>query len=159
MLVKEKHPRTKKDAWFVDIVQLGELLGIDRRRLSEKLKECPLHRIDSAGTNGRNLYAVEEAVRIVFGREGEESPNDRKKRLEADMVELKLLREQGVLVRPDEMRAGLSTLAELLRKMGDILGRRFGPEAQKIVNQTLESGLSQVHAAIDSTHDQLSSDA
>ncbi|MEZ6115803.1 MAG: hypothetical protein R3C28_04420 [Pirellulaceae bacterium] len=78
-----------------------------------------------------------------------ESALEKKRLLEADLLELRLNKERGVLVQPHEIRAGLATMAVILRKAGDALGRQFGPEAQLILVEALEDAVEPVCKAID----------
>ena len=148
MEVKAKHPETGKLGWFASIQHLSEITGIERRRIGDALRDMDSVFIKSAGEHGRKLYDMVEAFGAIYDQ-NDESPGDRKKRLDADIAELKRDEMMGDLVRPPEIRAALVTFSALLRKAGDTLGRKYGPEAQLILIENLDDAIVPIQEAIE----------
>ncbi len=68
-----------------------------------------------------------------------DSPGLERYRLaKAALAELELAERQQSLLPVDKVREALLRWATLLRRMGERLGKRFGPEASRTVNDTLD---------------------
>lgn len=64
-------------------------------------------------------------------------PDDRLKTAKARLAELELRKQQGELLDRQEVRQLLGRLAVILRGAGATLGRQYGPEAQKLLDEAL----------------------
>jgi hypothetical protein len=72
--------------------------------------------------------------------EGGDSPSLERYRLaKAKLAELDLEMRKGQLIERDKARDIFGRWAVLVRRMGERLGKRFGPDAAATVNETLES--------------------
>lgn len=63
---------------------------------------------------------------------------ERYRQAKASLAELELEERKQSLIPIESIRTTLGQWASQLRSMGDVLGRDFGAEAQKIVNDTLD---------------------
>lgn len=64
-------------------------------------------------------------------------PDDRLKTAKARLAELELRKQQGELLELAEVRTLHGRLAAILRGAGATLGRQYGPEAQKLLDEAL----------------------
>lgn len=97
-----------------------------------------------------HLRAMITALHKTVG--GRESPRQleldlagERKQLELDqarkknmLLEIELREKQGEFLERSSLRSKLETLAGRLRAIGARLGKKFGPEAQNLLNQSLE---------------------
>src|SRR3990172_864083 len=69
---------------------------------------------------------------------GRNSPHlERRRRIDADMAELKLAVRRGELIELTEIRGQLLNMANILRRSGDALRLQYGEGAQKILDDAL----------------------
>src|SRR3990170_3639301 len=69
---------------------------------------------------------------------GRNSPHlERRRRIDADMAELKLAVRRGELIDLTEIRGQLLNMANILRRSGDALRLQYGEGAQKILDDAL----------------------
>jgi len=94
-------------------------------------------------------FLAENASRLASENDallqGGNSPAlERYREYKADLAMLELEERQGKLARRDVIRQGLGKIAAIIRSAGDALQRRFGPEAQAIVEETLDEAQTYV---------------
>ncbi|TFH84722.1 DNA packaging protein [Billgrantia azerbaijanica] len=108
--------------------QLSEMLGVSERSLTEwQSKGMPSEKLGGVRTG--NEYSLTAVVEWVLARAmtaGIESAKDRLDRLRGDQLEREMLKEDGVLVDPDDLDAEYGAMveaarAELLFNMPDAL--------------------------------------
>jgi phage terminase Nu1 subunit (DNA packaging protein) len=73
------------------------------------------------------------------------APEDRQlKKARAELYEIELRQRKGELVKMADLRDGLMRLAQILRTCGEILGREYGVEAQRVVEDALKTFLAEL---------------
>ncbi len=82
-----------------------------------------------SGTTGRDAAA---------GSEEEEDQLTRKRRLEADRLQIRLDRERARIVYLEEFLPFISTIASKLKAMGERFEKQFGLDALDLLNSTLD---------------------
>ncbi|SHL50291.1 terminase small subunit [Halomonas caseinilytica] len=96
---------------------LAEILGISERSLTDWQKDgMPV--LHSAGRGGSNRYSVGEAIEWMLARAAEasrESAKDRLDRLRGDQLERDMLKEDDVLVMPEDLDVEYAAMVEAAR--------------------------------------------
>lgn len=133
---------------------LSELLLVSERSLTDwQQKGLPVE--VSAGRGASNEYSVAAVLAWLLGRANDtsrESAKDRLDRLRGDQLEREILKEDGVLIMPDDLDIEYEALveaarAELLFNMPDALAAELtavmGEEVDvSVIRRHVEDGLS-----------------
>ena len=70
--------------------------------------------------------------------EGDSPGLERYRQAKASLAEIELEKMRGNVLPLETVRENLARWASLIRRMGETLGKRHGPEAARVVNETLE---------------------
>lgn len=96
------------------------------------------HPADVRGVRTQRGFKKQPAEAPELGSKTRADADRRSKLAEAELRELKLAKEKGLLVRRDDVRLVLSLLSSTLRATGERMERTFGPEALELLNEGLD---------------------
>jgi len=144
--------------------RLREVLGCQAKTLQDRAEKygfpwggptCNLWAllrwcVDRIAADGRELEAarrkVAQAEQLAAAAGGEElalyagasSPSlERLRKLKGDEAELDVLEKRGVLVRRAAVAQSMGQAADAIRRAGEKLERRFGPEARELIEEAI----------------------
>jgi hypothetical protein len=129
-----------KDLQTLSQTAAGWLVGLSPRTLRDK---HDLERNADGTYDARKLLAWailrQSADPDISLLAGGDSPNlERLRKLKADREEIALAKDRNEVISVTQLSDLLSLLASLLRRCGGKLGQRFGPDAQQLMNDTLD---------------------
>ena len=91
-----------------------------------------------------DLASVLKAIHDLLAKEGhklrarESTAKDRDDELKAVEREVRIRKQLGQLVEIEKVKTSLGVIASIYRQVGDGLGRKYGSEAQKFMNEAID---------------------